>query len=175
MNNNLTLSSNNKKISRRYLLKAAAGAAVAAPYFMRCKGDSINKAGVKRIIRTDSAPKPVGPYSQAIEAGEFVFLSGQIPIDAKTNQLDKGDIKSQTKIVLENISEILKAAGLTMRDVVKTTVFLDDMNDFSGMNEVYSEYFSEGKPARSTVQVVKLALGVKIEIDAIAVKNGWYF
>ena len=126
---------------------------------------------MKEIINTDSAPKPVGPYSQAIKAGNFVFVSGQGPIDPKTNQLILEDIKSQTRRVLENIAEILKTADLTMKDVVKTTVFMTDLNNFSEMNEVYSEYFTEGKPARSTVQVAKLPLNIDVEIDAIAIKE----
>ena len=126
---------------------------------------------MKKIIKTSSAPEPVGPYSQAIESGGFVFVSGQGPINPETNQLVQGDIKSQTRRVLENISEILKAAELTMKDVVKTTVFLTDLNNFKDVNEIYSEYFSEGKPARSTVQVARLPLDISVEIDAIAVKK----
>ena len=126
---------------------------------------------MKKIIKTSSAPAPVGPYSQAIESGGFVFVSGQGPIDPETNQLVQGDIKSQTRRVLENISEILKAAELTMKDVVKTTVFLTDLNNFKDMNEIYNEYFAEGKPARSTVQVARLPLDINVEIDAIAVKK----
>ncbi len=126
---------------------------------------------MKKIIKTSSAPEPVGPYSQAIESGGFVFVSGQGPINPETNQLVQGDIKSQTRRVLENIFEILKAAELTMKDVVKTTVFLTDLNNFKDMNEIYSEYFAEGKPARSTVQVARLPLDISVEIDAIAVKN----
>ncbi len=126
---------------------------------------------MKKIINTDLAPKPVGPYSQAIEADKFVFVSGQGPINPETNQIEPGDIKSHTRRVLENITEILKAAGLNMKDVVKTTVFLTDLNNFSDMNEVYNEYFSEGKPARSTVQVARLPLNIDVEIDAIAIKN----
>ena len=171
MKNHKKSSRKNKNFTRRNFLKTAAGAAIAAPYIIHCEGGSNQKAGIKKIIETDSAPKPVGPYSQAIEAGQFVFVSGQIPIDPETNQLDKGDIKNQTKIALENIAEILKAAGLSMKDVVKTTVFMSNLDEFSEMNEVYGKYFSEGKPARSTVQVAKLAFNTKIEIDAIAVKN----
>ena len=126
---------------------------------------------MKSIIKTNSAPEPVGPYSQAIEAGGFVFVSGQGPIDPSTNQLIEGDIKSQTRKVLENIAEILRAAGLTMKDVVKTTVFLTDLNNFKEMNEVYNDFFAEGKPARSTVQVARLPLDISVEIDAIAVKE----
>ncbi len=171
MKNLIKSSRKNKNLTRRNFLKTAAGAAITAPYIIHCKGGSNQKAEMKKIIKTDSAPEPVGPYSQAIEAGKFVFVSGQIPMNPETKQLDKGDIKSQTKIALENIAEILKAAGLNMNDVVKTTVFMSDLDEFTEMNEVYSKYFSEGKPARSTVQVAKLAFGIKIEIDAIAIKK----
>lgn len=123
---------------------------------------------MKKIIYTESAPQPKGPYSQAISAGGFVFVAGQGPINPKTNQFELGDIKSQTRKTLENISEILKAAGLTMNDVVKCSVFLTDINDFKEMNEVYGDFFSESKPARTTVEVSALPFGIKVEIDVIA-------
>jgi len=171
VNNNISFSKKNKKFSRRNFLKTSGGILIAAPYIIKCRGVGNKKISTKKIIKTNSAPEPVGPYSQAVEAGGIVFVSGQIPVDPKTNQLDKGDIKSQARTALQNISAILKSAGLTMEDVVKTTVFLTNLDEFSEMNKVYSEYFSEGKPARSTVQVTRLAFNVKIEIDAIAVKN----
>jgi 2-iminobutanoate/2-iminopropanoate deaminase len=123
---------------------------------------------MKKIIYTESAPQPKGPYSQAVSAGGFVFVAGQGPVNPKTNQFELGDIKSQTKRTLENISEILKAAGLTVNDVVKCSVFLTNINDFKEMNEVYSEFFSESKPARTTVEVSALPFGIKVEIDVIA-------
>jgi len=123
---------------------------------------------MREIIKTDSAPEPKGPYSQAVAANGFVFVSGQGPINPATNQFELGDVKSQTRRTLENIAEILKSTGLTMRDVVKSSVFLTNMDDFKEMNEVYSEYFSEGKPARTTVEVSALPFGIKVEIDVIA-------
>lgn len=125
----------------------------------------------KRIIYTEKAPKPIGPYSQAIIAGDFIFTSGQIPIDPKTNQLVQGDIKEQTRQVLENLKAILEEAGVTFDDVVKVTVYMKDLNEFSAMNEVYSEYFKNSPPARTTVEVSRLPRDVKIEIDLIAVKK----
>ena len=123
---------------------------------------------MKKIIYTESAPQPKGPYSQAVSAGGFVFVAGQGPVNPETNQFELGDIKSQTKRTLENISEILKAAGLTVNDVVKCSVFLTNINDFKEMSEVYSEFFSESKPARTTVEVSALPFGIKVEIDVIA-------
>ncbi len=125
----------------------------------------------KKIIYTEKAPKPIGPYSQAIIAGDFIFTSGQIPIDPKTNQLVQGDIKEQTKQVLENLKAILEEAGVTFDDVVKVTVYMKDLNEFSAMNEIYSEYFKNSPPARTTVEVSRLPRDVKIEIDLIAVKK----
>ena len=126
---------------------------------------------MKEILFTDKAPAPVGPYSQAILAGGFIFVSGQAALNPETKEAEHGDIKSQTKRTLENIEEILKAQGLTMNDVVKCTVFLTDINDFKEMNEVYGEYFAESKPARSTVEVANLPLGFRVEIEAIALKE----
>jgi 2-iminobutanoate/2-iminopropanoate deaminase len=123
---------------------------------------------MKKIIYTESAPQPKGPYSQAVSAGRFVFVAGQGPINPKTNQFELGDIKSQTRRTLDNISEILKSAGITMNDVVKCSVFLTNINDFKEMNEVYNEFFYESKPARTTVEVSALPFGIKVEIDVIA-------
>ena len=123
---------------------------------------------MKKIIFTDKAPAPVGPYSQAILAGDFMFISGQIALNPETKEAEHGDIKSQTKRTLENIAAILGAGNLTMDDVVKCTVFLKDINDFKEMNEVYNEYFSESKPARATVEVSNLPLGFRVEIEATA-------
>ncbi len=125
----------------------------------------------KKVVYTERAPKPVGPYSQAIIAGNFIFTAGQIPIDPKTNQIVQGDIKEQTRQVLENLKAVLEEAGATFDDVVKVTVYMRDLNEFSAMNEVYSEYFKNSPPARTTVEVSRLPRDVKIEIDLIALKK----
>ena len=122
----------------------------------------------KKVVHTEKAPKAIGPYSQAIQAGSFLFLSGQIPIDPSTGELVAGDIRQQTRQVLENIQNILGFRGLTMEQVVKTTLFLKDMGNFSQVNEVYASYFKAEPPARSTVEVAKLPKNVDIEIEAIA-------
>ena len=122
----------------------------------------------KKVIQTEKAPKPIGPYSQAIRAGNFIFLSGQIPIDPKTGELVKGDIRQQTRQVLENIRGVLESQGLGMQDVVKVNIFLKDMGNFNEMNEVYATYFPATPPARSTVGVAKLPRNAEIEIEAIA-------
>jgi len=122
----------------------------------------------KRVIQTEKGPKAIGPYSQAIQAGNLVFLSGQIPIDPKTGELIKGDIRQQTQQVLENIKGILESQKLGMEDVIKATIFLKDMGDFSQVNEVYATYFPTSPPARSTVEVARLPREVDIEIEAVA-------
>jgi len=123
----------------------------------------------KKIIRTDKAPAPVGPYSQAVQvSGALLFTAGQIAIDPATGQLVQGDIQQQTRVVLNNIKAVLEVEGASLRNVVKTTVFLKDMNDFSKMNEVYAEYFPESPPARSAVEVARLPRDAKVEIEAIA-------
>ena len=126
----------------------------------------------KRVIQTEKGPKAIGPYSQAIEAGDLLFLSGQIPIDPKTGELIMGDIRKQTQQVLENIKGILESQGRGMEDVVKVTIFLKDMGNFSQVNEVYATYFPSSPPARSTVEVAKLPRDVDIEIEAIALTHG---
>lgn len=123
---------------------------------------------MKKIIRTANAPKPVGPYSQAVEAGGFIFCSGQIAIDPKTDQVMTGPVEQQTKQVIENIEAVLKEAGLTLQNVIKSTIFLTNMNDFQAVNEVYSRYFVEQPPARSTIAVSALPKGVNVEIEVIA-------
>lgn len=123
---------------------------------------------MKRIISTDRGPKAIGPYSQAVESGGFVFVSGQIPLDPATQELVAGDIKVQTRRVMENLKGILEAAGLGMADVVRCGVFLSDLTEFPAMNEVYAEYFRDAPPARATVQVAGLPKGVRVEIDATA-------
>jgi len=122
----------------------------------------------KQIISTGKAPKPMGPYSQAVRAGDLIFLAGQIPIDPKTGTLIQGDIRDQTKRVLENVKAILEAANLSMGDVVKTSVFLKNIADFPKMNEVYGTYFGSGFPARTTVQVANLPSGAEVEIEVVA-------
>jgi 2-iminobutanoate/2-iminopropanoate deaminase len=118
-------------------------------------------------VSTPNAPRPVGPYSQAIRAGGLLFIAGQIPLDP-AGQLVDGDVALQTRRVLDNIKAILEAAGLTFADVVRTTVYLSDLNDMSEMNAVYGTYFSEPYPARATVQVARLPRDVRIEIEATA-------
>lgn len=122
----------------------------------------------KKVIQTERAPKAIGPYSQAIQAGNFLFLSGQIPLDPKTGELVKGDISQQTKQVLENIKGVLESQKLEMEDVVKVTIFLKNIANFNQVNEVYSTYFPTSPPARSTVEVGRLPRDVEIEIEAIA-------
>ncbi len=124
---------------------------------------------MKVVIQTSQAPAAIGPYSQAIKANGFLFISGQIPIDAASGQIEAVDITSQTRTVLDNIQGVLRAEGLEMTDVVKTTIFLTDLADFARVNELYGKYFPQDPPARSTVQVQALPKGVKIEIEAIAV------
>ena len=126
---------------------------------------------VIREVRSTEAPAPIGPYSQAVSAGDFVFTSGQIPLDPKTNTLVEGDIEVQTERVLANLAAVLAAAGTSLSRVVKTSVFLADLADFAKMNAIYDRHFSSfPKPARSTVQVAKLPAGAKIEIDVIALR-----
>ncbi|HHV30139.1 RidA family protein [Acetivibrio mesophilus] len=122
------------------------------------------------VIKTDKAPEAIGPYSQAIVAGSFIYTSGQIPIDPKTGEVVGGEIEEQTEQVLKNLKNVLEAAGSGLNKVVKTTVFIKDMNSFSKINEVYAKFFSESFPARSCVEVSKLPKGVLIEIEAVAIK-----
>ena len=123
----------------------------------------------KKIINAENAPAAVGPYCHAVEAGNFVFTSGQIGLDPNTKELAEG-IEAQTKQVLENLKAVLKAAGLTLSDVIKTTVFLDDVSDFGVVNEIYETYFNDSKPARSCVEAGALPKGALIEIEVIAAK-----
>ena len=122
----------------------------------------------KKVIQTEKAPKAVGPYSQAIQAGNFLFLSGQIPLDPRTGELVKGDIGRQTQQVLENIKGVLESQELGMGNVVKVTIFLRDIKNFNRVNEVYATYFPGPSPARSTVEVAGLPRNAEIEIEAIA-------
>ncbi len=122
----------------------------------------------KKVIFTEEAPKPIGPYSQAIRAGNLIFLSGQIPIDPSTGEMVHGDIQQKTRQVLENMRALLASQGLGMEDVVKVTIFLKEMEQFGPMNEVYATYFPSPPPARSTVQVSGLPKNADLEIEAIA-------
>lgn len=123
----------------------------------------------KEIVKTSKAPAPIGPYNQAIVAsGKMIFTSGQICIDPNTNQVATLDIKGQTRLVLENLKAILEAGGSGLKNVIKTSVFLKNMSDFTAMNEVYAEYFTDRAPARSTVEVARLPKDVLVEIDCIA-------
>jgi 2-iminobutanoate/2-iminopropanoate deaminase len=142
-------------------LALAAGAAFAQPA----------STGHKHVISTPNAPAAIGPYSQAIRAGNMVFLAGQIAIDPKTQQLMKdAGIEDQTRLVLENLKAVLEADGLSMDHVVSTSVFMKDLNEFPKMNEVYATYFKTAPPARATVEVARLPRDVKVEIAAIAVR-----
>ena len=123
---------------------------------------------MRDIVLTDRGPKPIGPYSQAIRTNGFLFVSGQVALDPKTGDMTAADIRQQTERALENVKGILEAAGSNLHHVVKTTVFLKDMNDFSTMNEVYARYFTAAPPARSTVQVSRLPKDALVEIEAIA-------
>ncbi|NMG59933.1 RidA family protein [Geitlerinema sp. P-1104] len=129
---------------------------------------------MRQIIRTDNAPAPVGPYNQAVLAtGKLLFVAGQIPLNAQGELVATGDINGQTQQVLENLKAILTAAGASFSDVVKTTVFLADMNEFAAMNEVYSQYFDEANaPARAAVEVARLPKDVRVEIECIAMISG---
>ena len=123
---------------------------------------------MKEVIHTDKAPAAIGPYSQAVKVGDLMFTSGQVPIDPETGAVVEGDIQEQARQSLNNIKAILNAAGTNMGAVVKTTVFLQNMEDFAAMNEVYAQFFQEPYPARSAVQVARLPKDVLVEIEAIA-------
>ena len=121
-----------------------------------------------KAVSTQAAPAAIGPYSQAIRAGDFLFVSGQIPLDPATGALVDGDVRTQTRRVLENLAAVVAAGGASLDRVVKTTVYLVDMNDFPAMNEVYATFFGAPAPARATVQVGRLPKDVRVEIDAVA-------
>lgn len=123
---------------------------------------------MKKVVFTDDAPKAIGPYSQATKANGFLFVSGQLPVDPKTGEFVPGGIEAQTRQSLENLRAILAAEGLSFADVIKTTVFLQDMNAFVAMNNVYAEYFAEAAPARACVEVAKLPKNALVEIELIA-------
>ena len=124
----------------------------------------------KKIIRTNNAPAPIGPYNQAIQYGDMLFISGQVPIDPKTGNVVQGDIQTETRQVMENLKAILLEAGLDFGNVIKSSIFLMDMAQFAQVNEIYGSYFGDGAPARETIQVAGLPKGVKEEISMIAGK-----
>ena len=124
---------------------------------------------MRETVTTNNAPGAIGPYSQAVKAGGMVFCSGQIPIDPATGEFVSEGVGEQTEQVLKNLGEVLTAAGTSLDQVVKTTVFLADMNDFAEMNEVYGRFFNENKPARATVQAARLPRDARVEIDCIAI------
>lgn len=123
-----------------------------------------------KIIKSDNAPAPIGPYSQAVESNGFIFTSGQIAIDPKSNQLIEGDVTEQARLVFENLKAVLQAGGSGLDKVIKTTIFLQNMSDFGAVNELYAQYFEKSLPARSTVEVSRLPKDVLIEVDCIAIK-----
>lgn len=123
---------------------------------------------MKDVVLTPKGPKPIGPYSQAVKAGGFIFLSGQVALDPATGEMAGSDIRQQTERVMENLKGILGGAGSNLNNVLKTTVFLKDLNDFEGMNEIYGKYFPQAPPARSTVQVSRLPKDALVEIEMIA-------
>jgi 2-iminobutanoate/2-iminopropanoate deaminase len=139
---------------------------------MRARGPRSSSHGVsmkmKEVYVTDKAPRPVGPYSQVVKAGGFLFLAGQIPLTSE-NVMNEGDIAAQTHQVMNNLQAVLEKAGATLNHVVKTTIFLADLNDFEAVNQVYAQYFQEPYPARSTIQAARLPKGARLEIDAIAI------
>jgi len=123
------------------------------------------------FVKTDKAPKAVGPYSQAVVSGNFVFVSGQIPLNPETGKMVEGDIEEKTRRVLENVSAVLESVGLSLKNVVKVTVFITDLSNFEKVNKVYSKFFGDHKPARSFVEVSALPKGAEIEIEVIAEKG----
>ncbi|HBX42858.1 MAG TPA: reactive intermediate/imine deaminase [Deltaproteobacteria bacterium] len=123
---------------------------------------------MRQTVRTENAPAAIGPYSQAVVSGGFLFCSGQIPLDPATGKMVEGGIEEQTERVLRNLAAVLESGGGSLRSVVKTTVYLVDLSDFRAMNEVYGRFFPENPPARATVQVAKLPAGALVEIDAVA-------
>jgi len=152
-------------LKRRQALVALGCAPLFDPKAFTAKGGS---EPMKQEVKTDKAPKAIGPYSQAIIANGFVFASGQIPIVPASAELNTGSIEDQTRQVLENVKAVLEAAGCTMADVVKATVYLQDMDDFSKMNEVYAKFFPPPYPARAAVQVARLPRDVKVEVEVVA-------
>jgi 2-iminobutanoate/2-iminopropanoate deaminase len=152
-------------VKRRNFLIAAG---ILGPLASRVFAKNGRSQAMKKQVQTDKAPKAIGPYSQGIIANGFVFCSGQIPIDPATGNLLNGTIEDETRQVLKNVGAVLEAAGSSYDDVVKTTVFLQDMNDFAKMNSIYAEFFKTPYPARAAVQVARLPRDVKVEIEAVA-------
>jgi 2-iminobutanoate/2-iminopropanoate deaminase len=153
-------------MKRRKALVTLGGVALVGPHLF---SNQTRSKTMKKVIKTDKAPKAIGPYSQAIAANGMIFASGQIPIDPATGELNTGSIEDQTRLVLNNLKAVLNEGGCTFDNVVKCTVFLEDMDDFSRMNAVYAEFFKPPYPARAAVQVARLPKDVKVEIEAIAV------
>ncbi len=154
-------------MKRRQALKVVGGVTLFTPYMFFAQE---RRKKMKKAIQTEKAPKAIGPYSQGITANGLIFASGQIPIDPSTGELNTGSIEDQTRLVLKNLQAVLEAGGCSMEQVVKCTVFLQDMSDFNQMNAVYSEFFKPPFPARAAVQVARLPKDVKVEIEAIAIK-----
>lgn len=154
-------------MKRRQALLALGSAALVGPHLF---ANPTRRNRMKKEIKTDKAPAAIGPYSQAIATESMIFASGQIAIDPATGQLNTGSVEDQTRLVLNNLKAVLEAGGSTMDNVIKCTVFLENMDDFSRMNAVYAEFFSPPYPARAAVQVARLPRDVKVEIEAIAVK-----
>lgn len=125
----------------------------------------------REIITSDKAPAAVGPYSQAVRVGDFIYTAGQIPLVSETGKIVEGDIEAQTRQVIQNLSNVLESAGSSLAHIVKTTIFVTNLADFSTINQVYGEFFAADPPARSTVQVAALPLGAQIEIEAVAVRK----
>jgi len=139
-----------------------------ALFRQRASGNRGGKKEMKQEVKTDKAPKAIGPYSQGVVAGGFVFCSGQIALDPASGELNTGPIEDQARLVLKNLGAVLAAAGSSYDQVVKTTIFLLDMNDFNKVNQVYAEFFKSPFPARATVQVARLPRGARVEIEAVA-------
>jgi 2-iminobutanoate/2-iminopropanoate deaminase len=152
-------------MKRREAVAGLAGLAVFGPAGLARQGGAVDD---KHEVKTDRAPKAIGPYSQAIVAGGMVYVSGQIPIDPATGELNAGSIEDQTRQVLKNVAAVLEAAGSSMDKVVRTGVFLQDMNEFARMNQVYGEVFKAPYPARATIQAARLPRDVRVEIEAVA-------
>ena len=153
-------------MKRREAMITLGSMTLVGPYVISSPGRSKN---MKKEIKTDKAPQAIGPYSQAISANGFIFASGQIPIDPKTGELNTGTIEEQTRLALTNLKSVIEAGGSSFNNVVKCTVFLEDMDEFSRMNKVYSEFFKPPYPGRAAVQVARLPKDVKVEIEAIAI------
>ena len=158
--------------TNRWALDAATAITVAGASVVvsGCAAPSANTGSMTEVVSSPDAPKAIGPYSQGIKTGNLLFLSAQGPLDAKSGQMSTGGIEEQTKIVMDNLTAVLAANGMTMANVVSTTVYMKDLNDFAKMNAVYGSYFKDKPPARGTVQVAGLPRGASIGVSAIASK-----